>query len=145
RRAAALRCVGLFDIVRLERKRFSDEPRSRHALGRLILRSGRSPRLEGWGGACPHASRRRASQPSCAARLLSMRTREARRCTPLPLIPAKAGIQGQALGPRNGVPATRASRGAPRGVERMVQATATVYARAVRRGRALSASNAQPL
>src|SRR5438132_3536809 len=38
-----------------------------------------------------------------------------------PLIPAQAGIQGPryvALGPRNGVPATRASRGAPRGDER---------------------------
>src|SRR5262249_60600741 len=29
-----------------------------------------------------------------------------------------AGIQGRGLGPRNGVPATRASRGAPRGDER---------------------------
>src|SRR5262249_57227406 len=46
-----------------------------------------------------------------------------------PLIPAHSasktrvnalllGIQGQGLGPRNGVPATRASRGAPRGDER---------------------------
>src|SRR5499433_3240179 len=49
--------------------------------------------------------------------------------TKTPLIPARsasktrvnalmAGIQGQRLGPRNGVPATRASRDAPRGDER---------------------------
>src|SRR5436853_576515 len=38
-----------------------------------------------------------------------------------PFIPAKAGIQGPqtvVLGPRDGVPGTRASRGAPRGDER---------------------------
>src|SRR5215831_4216422 len=36
-----------------------------------------------------------------------------------PLIPAKAReSRGHALGPRNGVPATLASRGAPRGDER---------------------------
>src|SRR5262245_40314358 len=35
-----------------------------------------------------------------------------------PLIPAKAGIQGPCAGSRNGVPATLASRGAPRGDER---------------------------
>src|SRR5262249_1948637 len=40
-----------------------------------------------------------------------------------PLIPAKTGIQAiiPNLGPRCGVPATRASRGAPRGDERRVQ------------------------
>src|SRR5262249_5975323 len=40
-----------------------------------------------------------------------------------PLIPAKAGIQ-DGLGPRNGVPATRAPRGAPRGDERTLKGPA---------------------
>jgi len=44
---------------------------------------------------------------------ISFRARNAYSKTPL--IPAKAGIQAKDLGPFNGVPATRASRGAPRG------------------------------
>jgi len=63
--AAGTRRRRLFDIVRLDYdERFSDEPRTRHTLSRLILRSGESRRLEGWGGPFPHASRRRASRPS---------------------------------------------------------------------------------
>src|SRR5262249_24296848 len=55
------------------------------------------------------ASARRSREPAS----VEGRSRMASTTQQTPLIPAKAGIQGQGLGPRYGVPATRASRGAP--------------------------------
>ena len=58
---------------------------------------------------------------------------EARRCASLPFIPRKRESRAKRssfgiLGPRNGVPATRASRGAPRGDERMLHEGGAYFA-----------------